>query len=163
METKRAKRIFFSLCLLSMVSFVSTGCGGKDDPKPSAAKISMKFTITVTGVDANDNISVQTTAGNHDASQWGSPMWKVNGTSLGNEAAARLDEQNFIGATKTYVIETVKPFDFGALHIDYSNLDGAPVTVSYKAEINGRVETNVENLVLAAGQTGIKDYEYRGK
>ncbi|RPE08883.1 hypothetical protein EGT74_17840 [Chitinophaga lutea] len=145
-----------------MASFVSTGCGSKDDPKPSATKISMKFTITVTGADANDNIYVQATAGNHDASQWGSPIWKLNGTALGNESAAKLDEQNFLGATKTYVIETVKPFDFGALNVDYLNFDGAPMTVSYKAEINGKVETSVENLVVNAGQSGEKGYSYKG-
>jgi hypothetical protein len=161
METKRAKRIILGLCLVTLISFVSTGCGDKDDPKPN--KITMKFTLTVTGAASNDQVDFTIGAGNHDASQYGSPAWKINGQTQGNESVIQLDVQNFVGATKTYILETVKPFDFGSLSVGYSNADGGPLTISYKAEIGGNVETNVENLVVTAGQSQTKNFSYQAK
>ena len=157
---KSTKRILLSLCLATLISFISTGCSDKDDP-PNNKKITMKFTFTVTGSDANDRISFQLQAGNHDASQYGSPVWKINGVTQGNENSVSIDQQDFAGSTKTYVVETVKPFDFGYLIVDYSNTDPGPFTISYKAEINGKVETNVENLVVNTGQSDIRDLSYK--
>jgi len=162
METKRAKSIILSLCLVTLISFISTGCGDKDDPKPN--KVSMKFTLTVTGANQDDVVDFTIAAGNHDASQYGSPVWKVNGVSLGNETAVQLDEQNFAGSTKTYIVETIKPVDFGSMDVGYSNMTGGgPITISYKAEIGGNVETNVENLVVAVGQRQTKTFSYTAK
>jgi hypothetical protein len=164
METKRKKHVVYSLCLVMVTSFLFTGCGKKDDPAPANnAKISMKFTLSVTGADQNDQIDFAVSAGNHDASQYGAPVWKINGTTQGNENVLLLDKGDFTGATKTYVIETVKPFNFGSLKVGYSNHDGAAITMSYKAEVNGAVETNVQNLVIAAGQSQIKNFTYQPK
>jgi hypothetical protein len=49
-----------------------------------------------------------------------------------------------------------------SLHVAVSNFDGAPISVSYKAEVGGNVETN-ENRSVVAGQTFIKDYSYQAK
>lgn len=161
METKRAKGIILGLCLVTMISFISTGCSDKDDPKPS--KISMKFTLTVTGANLDDQIDFAVGGGNHNASQYGSAIWKVNGESQGNETSIILDEQKFSGSTKTYIVETINPLDFGSLSVDYSNTEGGgPITISYKAEIDGKVETNVENLVVAVGQSQTKNFTYKG-
>lgn len=161
---KRAKRVIFGLCLLTITNFVFTGCKKKDDPTPgNPGKITMKFTFTVTGADLNDQVDFQVSAGNHDASQYGAPVWKINGTTQGNESTVALDQQDFVGNTKTYTIETVKPFNFGNLSVIYSNTNGGPITISYKAEIDGKVETKVENLVVAAGQSKIKDFSYQSK
>ncbi len=131
METKRTKRILSGLCLMAMTAFVSSGCGGKDDdPKPGVKQINMKFTVTVVGIEANDNVYFQFDAGNHDASQYGKPMWKINGVQQGNETTINLDEDDFKGNVKTYVIETVKAFDFGALSLDYSNLNNPSPSVT---------------------------------
>lgn len=163
METKRAKSIILSLCLVTLISFVSTGCGDKDDdPKPN--KISMKFTLTVTGANQDDQIDFTIGGGNHDASQYGTPTWKVNGVDQGNITTVQLDEQDFAGSTKTYIVETIKPLDFGNLNVSYSNTEGGgPITISYKAEIAGKVETNVENLAVAVGQSQTKTFAYQGK
>ncbi len=134
-------------------------CKKKNDDNPSGSKISMKMTVTVTGADQNDQVDFQVSAGNHDASQYGAPVWKMNGTSQGNQNSIIIDEGSFIGTTKTYVFETVKPFDFGELSINVVNLEGGPITASYKAEINGKVETN-ENVAVAVGQSYNKKFTY---
>lgn len=124
----------------------------------------MKVTITVTGANADDQVDFGIGAGNHDASQYGAPVWKVNGVTQGNEDDILLDVDDFVGATQTYVLETVKPFDFGHLNAGCSNdLGGNPITMSYKVEVDGKVETNVENLVVAAGQSHNKNYSYQAK
>jgi len=161
METKRTKRILSGLCLLAMTAFVSTGCGGKDDdPAPGTKKMNMKVTISVVGLEASDNVYFQIGAANHDASQYGAPVWKMNGTTQGNTHMIELKEQQFLGSTKTYVLETVKAFDFGSLNFDYSN-QGAPLTVSYKVEIDGKVKTNVQNKVVPAGGTDDQSLTYK--
>lgn len=137
-----------------------TGCKKDKDPKADS-KISMKVTMTVTGADAGDQTDFRVTAGNHDASQYGAPVWKLNGTTQGNESVILMDVQRFTGSTKTYTLETVKPFDFGGFAIYISNSDGAALTVSYKAEINGKVETSAENLVISAGQSHSKNFTYQ--
>lgn len=143
-----------------------TGCGGKDDdPAPNNNKITMKFTVTVAGADNQDQVDITVTAGNHDASQYGAPVWKVNGVTQGNENVLILDIDNFVGGTKTYVIETIKPFNFGGLSVGVRNNAQVPgpVTISYKAEVDGKVETNVENVVTAASQSYNKNYTYKAK
>lgn len=165
MEIKRAKRILFGLGFVAMVSFVSTGCGSKDDPKPAAGKINLKITVTVLGADNQDQVDISVTAANHDASQYGAPVWKINGVTQDNESHILYDEQRFLGATKTYVFETVKPYDFGYLNVSYStDANSGPVTLSYKTEVSGAVETNVENLVIPPGSGVVaKKFSYTGK
>lgn len=159
MKTKKAKRIILSLCLATIAGVGFTGCS--DDDKPANnAKANIKFTIKVTGADADDRIDFQAGAGNHDASQYGAPVWKINGVTQDNEDHITLDEEDFIGSTKQYVVETIKPFNFGSLIVSYLNYDGGPVTISYKAEVNGEVKTNVENLVVNAGQSDTKSLTY---
>jgi hypothetical protein len=148
------------MCLAAVASFAFTACSKKDDPKPGNEKISLKITLTVNGADNNDQVDFSVSAGNHDASQYGAPVWKKNGATQGNEDHILIDEKSFFGSTKTYVFETVKPFDFGRLNVSYSNLDGGPITLSYKTEVDGKVETNVENLVILAGQSQSKNFSY---
>ena len=160
MKTKKAKRIILSLCLVTIAGVGFTGCSDDDKPNNNA-KANIKFTFKVTGTDANDQIDFQAGAGNHDASQYGAPVWKINGVTQGNESTVSLDEQDFIGSTKQYVVETVKPYNFGNLIVNYVNIDGGPITISYKAEVDGKVETNIENLVINAGQSDTKNYSYK--
>lgn len=146
--------MFISLSVLFLVS-----CKKKSDNPNNGSKISMKITVTVTGADQSDQVDFQVSAGNHDASQYGAPVWTMNGTSQGNQNSIIIDEKSFIGTTKTYVFETVKPFDFGRLNVVVSNLEGGPITASYKTEVNGKVETN-ENVVVAVDQSYNKGFTY---
>nr|WP_295870578.1 hypothetical protein [uncultured Chitinophaga sp.] len=162
MGTKKAKNIVWGLCLAAMGSVAFTGCSKKDDP-PTFKSITIKYTITATGVTANDNIAIQAGAGNHDASQYGASVWKINGVDQGNTDHVTIDEKKFLGTTTTYVFETVKPFNFGNLSVDVTNMDGAPIKLSYKAEVNGAVQTNEQNLSIAAGGSLNKDYTYKAE
>lgn len=160
MKKPRTKKIISTFLMIAAAGIIFSACSKDDDP--ADAKANMKFTITVNGADSNDQVDFLVSAGNHDASQYGSPVWKKNGTTEGNANTSSLEVSDFTSSTKTYVFETVKPFNFSSLHVAISNLDGAPISVSYKAEVNGSVETD-ENKTYAAGQTFIKDYSYVAK
>lgn len=157
----RKKHIAYGLYVVMTAGVLLAGCGKKDDPAPGDnKKISMKFTLSVSGTDEYDQVDFSMGAGNHDASQYGAPVWKVNGVTQNNENVLLLDEGDFAGSTKTYVIETVKPFNFGHLSVGYSNTDGGPITLSYKVEIDGKVKTNVENLRIVDGESQTKNFSY---
>ncbi|MBS0030375.1 hypothetical protein ACTJJ0_25910 [Chitinophaga sp. 22321] len=164
METTRTKCFIVNLCLAAIASLVFTGCGSKDDPKPAGkGKINMKFTVTVQNAAAAGQVDFQVMAANHDASQYGAPVWKMNGVTQNNEQAIIISKGSFTGSTKTYVFETVKAFDFGKLGVTCSAVDGGVVTLSYKAEVDGKVETSVENVAVTSAQIYIKDFSYEGK
>jgi hypothetical protein len=155
-----SKKSLLTVTVLSVGILFLASCKKKSDDNPNSGnKISMKMTVTVTGADQNDQVDVQVSAGNHDASQYGAPVWKMNGTSQGNQQSILIDEKSFLGTTKTYVFETVKPFDFGELSVSVSNLEGGPITASYKTEVDGKVETN-ENIVVAVDQSQNKRFTY---
>ncbi|WP_185289966.1 hypothetical protein [Chryseobacterium lactis] len=159
MNIQNTRQIISGFLMVALSTAIFTACSKDDD---ATAKANMKFTITVNGADSNDQVDFLVSAGNHDASQYGNPVWKMNGATQGNEDDIALEVGNFTGNTKTYVFESVKPFDFSSLHVAVSNFDGAPISVSYKAEVGGNVETN-ENRSVVAGQTFIKDYSYQAK
>ena len=161
MKMQKTKRIIFSLLTVIAIGSISVACG-KDDDDPSNAKANMKMTITINGADSNDQVDFGIAAGNHDASQYGSPVWKINGVTHGNEDDIILGINDFTGSTQTYVLETVKPFNFGNLSAHVTNHDGGPIAVSYKTEVGGSVETNVTTTVVA-GQTHNKNYTYVAK
>jgi len=161
METKRVRRLSWVLGLALVAAMTSSGCKKDDDPKPpSVEKINAKITVTVTGADANDQADFRVQAANGDASQYGAPVWKINGVVQGNEDNVFVNEENFVTNVKTYVFETVKPFDMVSVHLGFSNTDGGPMTINYKVEVDGQVKTNVQNLVLAAGKSEIKNLTY---
>lgn len=162
-RTPNAKQIIFGLLITSSLGSIFTACSKDDDNDPSSAKSLMKVTVTVNGADSNDQVDIAVNAGNHDASQYGAPVWKVNGTTQGNEDDILLDVTDFTGPTKTYVFETVKPYNFGSLRVSVFNHDGAPISISYKTEMNGNVETNVENTTVTAGQNINKNFTYTAK
>ncbi|WP_184468653.1 hypothetical protein [Pedobacter sp. AK013] len=154
-----SKKSLLTVMVISLGILFLASCKKPND-NPDNNKISMKITVTVTGANQNDQVDFQVSAGNHDASQYGAPVWKINGTSQGNQDNIIIDEGGFTGTTKTYVFETVKPFDFGELSINVVNLEGGPITASYKTEVNGKVETN-ENVVVAVDQSYSKMFTYR--
>ncbi|MGN7823678.1 hypothetical protein ACTJJB_26390 [Chitinophaga sp. 22536] len=163
MGTKKAKNIVWGLCLAAVATFTFTGCSKKDDPAPSANKITIKYTVAATGVSDMDDLSFSAQAANHDASQYGAPVWKINGDGQGNQDHVVVDDKKFLGSTKTYVLETVKAFDFGSLRVVCTNMDGEPIVLTYKAEINGQVQTNETATIVAGAGSYIKDFTYKGQ
>ncbi|WP_146229790.1 hypothetical protein [Pedobacter nutrimenti] len=160
----KANKINFSLFLVVAMGILVAGCSKNKDPKPGdQSQIAMKITVTASGADQTDQVDFGVMAANHNTSQYNAPVWKMNGTVQGNQNSILLDLNNFTGSTKTYVFETVKPFDFGGLQIHVSNLYGGPITISYKAEINGKIETSAENVVIADGQSHDKNFTYAPK
>lgn len=160
MGIKKAKHIVWGLCLAAITSFIFTGCSKKNDPAPEEKRVAVKFTITATGVTDDDNITIHALAGNGDASQYGAPVWKVNGVTQNNESSVFLKGNQFTGNTKTYVLETVKPFGITTISVECTNRGTAPITLNFNTQVDGKVQTNVENLKVVPGEGYDKQFTY---
>lgn len=151
------KVIFPILSFLMIASLVS--CKKDSDEVPSDGSKNFKFTVTVDGVDDRDYISFVFVGGAADNSN---TIWKVNGATRNNEMAISLDKNDFIGGTKTYVIESTKPLRLVTTGQQCLNpgSDNPPFTVNFKAEVNGEVVTNDQNVVVTSTADYTHDYRY---
>lgn len=142
--------------LLAATMFAS--CGDKDNtPTPgNPTGKNAKITVTVSGVEANDYASFVIVGGDYAHTK---TVWKVNGVVQNNETAISLGHDNFTGSTKTYVIESTTPLQVVTVGIQCINFD-APYTISYKAEINGKVETNDANISVEENKDYTHDFSY---
>jgi hypothetical protein len=77
---QNTRQIISGFLMVALSTAIFTACSKDDD---ATAKANMKFTITVNGADSNDQVDFLVSAGNHDASQYGSPVWKMNGANPG--------------------------------------------------------------------------------
>ena len=77
MKIQNTRQIISGLLIAGLLGTVFTACSKDDDPID--AKANVKFTITVNGADSNDQVDFIVQAGNHDTSQYGNPVWKMNG------------------------------------------------------------------------------------
>lgn len=146
-----------------------TACGmllscskGSNPLTPDLNKIkSAKFTVTVTGIKGtgdNDYASVVFSTAAETGSN--STVWKVNGTNLPNENVTSLSDEDFPeGGSKTYTIELTQPVQGISAGYQFINF-GGPFTISYKAEINGKVVKEVTNQQVAEGHSVDADYDY---
>ncbi|MBC9933148.1 hypothetical protein [Chitinophaga qingshengii] len=162
MGIKKVKNIVWGLCLAAIASFTFTGCSKKNDPAPEEKKVAVKFTVTATsaGVIDETDITIQAAAANGDASQYGAPVWKINGVTQNNEDNIFLKGNQFNGSTKTYVLETVKPFGMATIGVECTNRGTTPITLTFNTQVDGKVQTNVENLKVMPGEGYDKQFTY---
>lgn len=145
------------MLVAGLSSVVSFSCSDDDGATPSPEGKTAKFTITVDGqIDDSDYISFVIVGGTHDASE--ATVWKLNGQQLANQAGIGLDDGDFSGATKTYVIESIKPLLVAKAGAQVINFDH-PLHVTFKAEIDGRVE-NEDDVTLTGEDDYTVDYTY---
>jgi len=155
---KKFNRALLSfLTLLASVLFF-TSCGKDKDTAPDINGVkSAKFTITVNGAAAEDYVSFVFASTTVNGS---STIWKVNGQVRENEQAVSLDQGDFGTGSKTIVIEATQAVPAISVGIQCLNFN-ANYTVTYKAEINGKVVNDEQNVTVTAAADFTHDYDYK--
>ncbi|GAA4791931.1 hypothetical protein GCM10023231_19830 [Olivibacter ginsenosidimutans] len=139
------KKLFYGL-LAGVLLFSS--CSDKDDETPSVGTFKKaKITITVSddfrkadGDFFNTSVVASNITGNIS-------QWKVNDETLKNQNV-ELDTDDFEGGA-TYVIQADEPFYGLAITLGGST-NGSTFHISYKIEIDGKVENSEENVAIKA-------------
>lgn len=150
------------LLMAAGLTFSISSCRG-DDPSPNPLEgNNYKITVTIPNVEAANNNAlddyVSIIASGGTANNTDSDIWKINGALQNGQKVVSLDEDDFEGSTKTYVIESTKPLP--ALAASYQIINNNnPINVSYKIEKNGNVVVN-ENFTLADDQDQHKNFSY---
>ena len=159
MKTMYKKIVMRGLMLLMTLSLIFgiSSCSRDDDGDGSGNDGNMyKITITLNGVDANDFVSLAAAASDAAAS---TSVWKINGVTQNGQVGVGLNETNFTGSTKTYVLETnfkVIALAAGGQLINY----GGAITGSYKIEKNGKEEVNETINLATDGANWSKQFNF---
>jgi len=153
------KRMTLLLCILMMGTLLS--CSSDDDsgsPSTTNGK-NVKLTITVNGVADSDYLSFVAVGGAASGASENT-VWKVNGTALTDESGVSLGENDFMGSTQTYVIESVTPLSVVSVGMQFLTFGERSYTFSYKAEVNGEVVKEENNITVTATNDYTHDYTY---
>ena len=157
---KKIFKNFIGLCTLAVVtSALFVNCSSSDDGTPVIPGIetkSMKFTITIDNVTMDDYISFVAVSSSFNTNT----IWKVNGTERSNETGISLDKQSFVGSTKTYVIESIAPLPAASLSMQFIPFTDKSITYSYKAEVNGTVVKDEQNITVTNPSSHTAQYTY---
>ena len=157
---KKIFKNFIGLCTLVVVtSALFVNCSSSDDGTPVIPGIetkSMKFTITIDNVTMDDYISFVAVSSSFNTNT----IWKVNGTERTNETGISLDKQSFVGSTKTYVIESIAPLPAASLSMQFIPFTDKSITYSYKAEVNGTVVKDEQNITITNPSSHTAQYTY---
>ncbi|RNL82901.1 hypothetical protein ED312_15935 [Sinomicrobium pectinilyticum] len=138
-----------------------TACSGSDDDSgdiKNEEKVihKAKFTVKIEGeVESSDFISFVFASADIKENT----LWKINGVEQTNEMGVSLGDNEFSGGTTTYVVENAVPLQAISVGVQVLNF-GAPLKVSYKAEIEGEVLQDVSALELIAEEDFTKQYSY---
>jgi predicted transcriptional regulator with HTH domain len=159
MKTSILKRItlsFFGIALLAGIS----SCSKKNDgpTTPTSKGKTAKFTVTVKGAPSSAYISFVMAGVASDPSN--TTVWKVNGTTQSNEQAVSLGANKFTSTTQTYVIESVTPLQAISVGVQCLSPANVAYTISYKAEINGEVKADNQNVSVTKDADFTHDYTY---
>lgn len=153
------KKMALILCTVAIGLFTScSDDDGGSTANPTNGK-NVKLTITVNGAADSDYLSF-VAVGSAASNPSESTVWKVNGTTLTNESAVSLGENEFTGSTKTYVIESVTPLSVVSVGMQFLTSPDRSYTFSYKAEINGEVVKQENNVQVTSDNDYTHDYTY---
>lgn len=144
------KIVLFAALIAGLLTGVS--CSKDDGPDTSKGK-SAKFTLSAPGLTEGDIALYMFTASMNG--QVAGTSWKINGVTQDNQGVIRIENEHLMG-NKTVIVETTKPLDniivtFGG------SCDETPYTIKLKAEINGKLENDITDLVT---QTYSKSLNY---
>ena len=147
---------------LSMMTFgtVLTSCSKDDDDVPEEVTgqgSHYKVTVTLDNVNPDDDYVSVTLAGGSGGTK--TDVWKVNGVVKTGESAIGLNDNDFAGATKTYIIETTEPIRAFANGVQIINY-GAPMTVKYKIEKGSETKINESLTLTGDGADFTKQYSF---
>lgn len=153
------------MTLTAALTLLAVSCRNDDDAPntpPEMKGNNYKITVTIPNVEATNNnalddyVSIIASGGTLNSME--SDIWKINGVLQNGQKAVSLDEDDFEGSIKTYVIESAKPLLSLAASYQIMN-NNSPISISYKIEKNGTVVVN-ENFTLAMDQDQHKSYSY---
>lgn len=149
------KKVFLSTVLSLLFFALLTGC--KKDKTSTSGK-SVRYTITITGATSADYVSVVFSGGTLAGEQ---TIWKVDGQTKNNEMTIALNEDDF-GTGKTFVVETVKPVLAAAATLQCLQPanNGRTYKLSFKAEVNGQIKTNDQNITVGYNSDYTHQYSY---
>ena len=158
---KKIFKNFIGLCTLAVVtSALFVNCSSSDDGNdpviPGIEGKNMKFTITIDNVTMDDYISFVVASSSFNTNT----IWKVNGTERSNENAISLTDENFSGSTKTYVIESTVGLPAASLGMQFIPFTNKSITYSYKAEINGKIVKDEQNITITNPSSHSVNYTY---
>ena len=150
------------LASLLVVGVLTFSCGSDDGavtPGPGGEGKNIKLTITINGVVPDDYLSF-VTVGSALNDPMQSTIWKVNGVTQTNETSVSLNKDSFTGSTKTYVIESATPLRMAIVGMEFLAFGTRSYTFSYKAEVNGQVVKEENNVTVSEGNNYSHDYTY---
>lgn len=165
---KIISRQLLTLAALVLCTGILFSCSKKNNnpDTPSVPGIeghTAKFTITVTGpITSNMNSIISAAVFGQDAKNLSnSTIWKVNGTTKNNEDLVQFFGNDFLGNTKTYVVESLTPVMALGASLSFDNFDNsAPYKISFKAEIDGKVVTNDKDITITGTSGYSHNYSY---
>lgn len=159
MKTSIFKKITFAfLSIIVFAGFLSCSKKSNDPVTPVTKGKTAKFTITVKGAPSSAYISFVMVGAAMDVSN--STVWKVNGVTQSNEQGVSLGLNQFSGNTQTYVVESVAPLQVISVGIQCLSPANVSYTISYKAEINGEVKSDNQNVAVTKTADFTHDYTY---
>lgn len=149
---------FFGAALLLICAISSCGKSNKDTA-PGITSHNVKFTITVAGGAAADNPALINLVFNAAATS-NKTIWAINGVQQANEAVLKLSGTDFpSGKTTTLVITSLVPVYDANANLRFANSASLPAyTISYKAEIDGKIQNDDENISING--TNVYDHTY---
>lgn len=164
MKKRNARSTFqkTAIVLFAMLLGAFTSCSSDDNgggSAPGGEGKQVKLTITVNGVVPDDYLSF-VAVGSALSNPSESTIWKVNGTTQSNESAVSFGKNDFTGSTKTYVVESVAPLRMAHVGMQFLATGTRSYTFSYKAEINGQVVKEENNVAVTATADYTHDYTY---
>ncbi|PZF71787.1 hypothetical protein [Taibaiella soli] len=151
-------RTFFAfLGILFVTSFAACKKSDNNSPATPSGK-SAKFTFTVSGITNSDYVSF--VAAGSTGTLNSNTAWKVNGVTRSNEEAISFGNNDFANGTATYVIETATPLLAMSIGIQCLATSTHSYTISYKAEVNGEVKQNEQNVTVSNTQDYTRNFSY---
>lgn len=161
--TKLVKKTSLILVLIFGISTLFTACRKDDDGPgiPDVKKSNYKITVTLNNVTLEDLVSISAVGSSGDLDD--STTWKINGEEQIGQSGISIEEKNFIGSTKTYVIESIKPLYSISSSVQIINskydYDDTEIEMSYKIEKNGEIKLE-ENRNIEVGDDFTKYYDF---
>ncbi|WP_214073240.1 hypothetical protein [Mucilaginibacter sp. dw_454] len=153
----------FKQSILAITALFFLNACSKSSPGTSPANTghNVKFTITVAGGVAATNRGLIDLVFNAAGSN-NKTIWTINSVQQQNATLLTFDGISFpAGATTTFVIQSIAPVPDTRVHLDFGNAANLPAyTISYKAEIDGKVQNDDENIVINGTTSYEHDYSY---
>lgn len=159
---KNFKLSFATIAALLFICAFMSSCGKGNQGSPSGNDThNIKFTITVVGGVAADNAGLINLVFNAAGSNT-KTIWSVNGVQQSNQTVLQFDGKSFPpGQTTKLIIQSLVPVTEPNANLRFANVQSVHAyTISYKAEIDGKVKNDDENVTISGTNGYAHTYDY---